>query len=167
MSDVKLSLTQRQYMLLMELVTSLPRALSGIGGTDSSLESIPVTPGDGSLVATPTSEIPPSEFGVNLEPELALAKKAEGMWTTLNFSFEVSSIALELYGPDAVNASDLKKNSIARFALLKAYVGFKQLSDGASEANFALKTLAFSSTRSGSCVFRDIIPATTHDGNQM
>lgn len=166
MSDVKLSLTQRQYTLLMGLVDSLPRALSDISGSDTSPESMPVT-ADGSVATTPTSEKPPSEFAVNLEPELAVAKNADGMWPTLNFAFEVGSIALELYGPDAIVESDLKKNSIARFALLGSHVGFKQLSDGAAEANFSFKTLAFTSTRSANSVFRDIIPATTHEGNQM
>ncbi len=167
MSDVKMSLTQRQYMLLMAIANSLPKALSGVSDTDAFNESMPVTPVDGSLPDTPTSEKTPSESGVNLEPELAVSKNADDMWTTLSFVFSVSSIALELHGPDAIAESELKKNSIARFALVKTHVGFKQLSDGASEADFSLKALAFSSTRSANSVFRDIIPAAEHDGNQM
>ena len=153
-------------MLLIALVDSLPRALTGISDSDLTPESMPATPA-GSIVATPTSEEPPSEVSVNLGPELGVVQTADGIWTTLKFGFSVGSIALELYGLDAIVDKDLKKNSIARFALVKTNVGFKQLSDGASEANLSLKTLAFSSTRSVNNVFRDIIPATAHDGDQM
>ena len=170
MSDVRLSLTQRQYMLLMDLVNTVTRALSGISETDISPNSIPATPIDGSAVGTPISEKPGSEFEVNLEPELAVVKTNntdESMWTTLHFSFDVASIALELYGLDAIIDDDLQRHSIARFVLLKTHVGFKQLSDCAAEANLSLKALAFTSTRSVSSVFRDIIPASEHDGDQM
>ena len=62
---------------------------------------------------------------------------------------------------------DLKQHSIARFALVKSHLGMKRLSDGAMEAEFSLNTLAFSSTRKGNSVHRDIIPHTTQSGNQM
>ena len=163
-----LSLTQRQYMLLMALVNTLPKALSDVNDTEASAQSIPVTPASGSVPGTPTSEKPSSDYGAHLEPELSIVDRdGDNIWTTLSFEFSVSSIALELYGPDAVVESDLKKNSIARFGLIKSHVGYKQLSDGASEAEFSLKALAFTSTRSADSVFRDIIPAAEHDGNQM
>jgi len=167
MSDVKLSLTQRQYMLLMELVNSLPRALNDVGDTGVSAESMPVTPASASAPDTPTSEKAPSDSGVNLQPELSVSQNGDTIWTTLIFDFSVSLVALELYGPKAIVESDMKKNSIARFALVESKVGFKQLSDGASEADFSLKALAFTSTRSANSVFRDIIPSAEHDGNQM
>lgn len=167
MSDVILSLTQRQYMLLIDLMESLPRALNNVGDEVSPQSvSVPSTPASNSEPDTPVSEHPPMDPVVNLEPELAVVKGAEGMWTKLDFVFSVGTVALEVYDAEALEESDLPKHSIARFALVKTHVGFKQLSDGAMEAEFSLKTLAFSSTRSAKSVFKDIIPSATHDGNQ-
>ncbi|WWD17860.1 hypothetical protein CI109_102304 [Kwoniella shandongensis] len=170
MSDVKLSLTQRQYILLMGIVEALPRALSDLSETDISPESMPDTPATISTPETPMNESP-EDPGVNLEPELVVVKAdnqdAAKLWTSLDFVFSVGQIALELYTVDAIVQEDLKQNSIARFALVKTHLGFKKLSDGAMEAEFSLKTLSFSNTRSGNSVFRDIIPSASHDGNQI
>ncbi|ODO11680.1 hypothetical protein I350_00464 [Cryptococcus amylolentus CBS 6273] len=173
MSDVKLSLTQRQYILLMSVLQSLPRALSfdDDDGDFSPDESTAITPNT-SVPPTPIGEEPPQITDVSLEPELVVAKVDDNtgdvkQWTSLDFVFSVNSIALEIYNVDAVAEEDLKQNSIARFALVGSHVGFKKLSDGAMEAELSLKTLAFSSTRSGNSVFRDIIPPASHNGNQV
>nr|XP_019015055.1 vacuolar protein sorting-associated protein vps13 [Kwoniella pini CBS 10737]OCF53836.1 vacuolar protein sorting-associated protein vps13 [Kwoniella pini CBS 10737] len=173
MSDVKLALTQRQYVLLLSVLEALPRALNDLGDADVSPESIPATPASISRVDTPNNESPSEEeeSRVNLEPELAVAKLKDRdsvqLWTALDFVFSVGTIALEVYTNDAIAPEDLKNTSIARFALVKTHLGFKKLSDGAMEAEFSLKTLSFSSTRSGNSVFRDIIPPAPHDGNQI
>jgi len=170
MSNVKVSLTQRQYVLLMELVEAVPRALSDISEADIAPESLPDTPIDTSTPPTPASEMQESESGVNLEPELTVAQKGKNdvqIWTTLDLVFSVNSIALELYDGEAQNEEDLVKYSIARFALEQTHVGMKQLSDGAMEAEFSLKALSFSNTRAGASVFRDIIPSAEHKGKQV
>jgi len=170
MSNVKVSLTQRQYVLLMELLEAVPRVLSGISDADISPESMPDTPIDTSTPPTPVNEVEDSESGVNLEPELAVAKTNKGdkqIWTTLDLVFSVNSIALELYDGEAQSEDDLAKYSIARFALEQTHVGMKQLSDGAMEAEFSLKALSFSNTRAGGSVFRDIIPSAEHKGKQV
>jgi vacuolar protein sorting-associated protein 13A/C len=169
MSDVKLSLTQRQYILLMGLTEALPRALSDIGAAaDVIVDSLPDTPGTTTAPSTPLSEHAPSEPGADLGPELSITKSTNpDVWTTLDFTFSVGTIALELYTMDAHVEDDLKTYSIARFALVQSQLGFKQLSDGAMEAQFSLRTLSFSSTRSGNSVFRDIIPPVAHEGNQV
>ncbi|WVQ82769.1 hypothetical protein IAT38_004901 [Cryptococcus sp. DSM 104549] len=173
MSDVKMSLTQRQYILLMGVLESLPRALSSVGDSEVSPESMPETPANLSTPPTPISEEPPEEQdpSVSLEPELAVVKavdhEGQKLWTALDFVFSVGQVALEIYGVDALQDADLKGNSIARFALVKTHLGFKKLSDDAMEAEFSLKTLSFKSTRSGSSVFRDIIPPADHEGNQV
>jgi len=168
MSDVKLAFTQRQYMLVMNLLEVLPRALSDIESAETSSESMPITPASSTAPPTPRSETPTSEPGADLGPELSVtqAKNAD-VWATLDFSFSVGTIALELYTLEAQTEDNLKANSIARFALVQSKLGFKQLSDGAMEAQFSLKTLSFSNTRAGNSVFRDIIPPATHDGNQV
>lgn len=168
MSDVKLSLSQRQYLLLIGIMQSLPRALSV---SSEEIESPPDTPTTASVPPTPLSEKAQSEAGVDLEPELSVTKSSaaggSGPWTSLDLDFSVNSIALELYAVDAHEHDDFRNNSIARFALEKTHAGMKQLSDGSMEANFSLKTLSFANTRSGNSVFRDIIPTASHDGNQM
>ncbi|WVQ62160.1 uncharacterized protein L199_000298 [Kwoniella botswanensis] len=172
MSDVKMSLTQRQYVLLMGILESLPRALSDIDEDEIDPESFPVTPATESRIDTPNVKTPAEEEpNVNLEPELAVIKSDNNgpaqLWTALDFVFSVGSIALEVYTNDAIVPEDLKNCSIARFALVKPHLGFKKLSDGAMEAEFSLKTLSFLSTRSGNSMFRDIIPPATHEGNQI
>ncbi|WWC86271.1 uncharacterized protein L201_001144 [Kwoniella dendrophila CBS 6074] len=172
MSDVKLSLTQRQYGLLMSVIEVLPRAISDIGDADIAPESIPATPATLSRTDSPTSESPPNDDpNVSLEPELAVIKSdgdgSAQLWTVMDFVFSVGSVALEVYTNDAIVTEDLKNCSIARFALMKTHLGYKKLSDGAMEAEFSLKTLSFLSTRSGNSMFRDIIPPAKHEGNQI
>lgn len=165
MSDVKMSLTQLQYTLLMSIIQALPRALSSL--------SEPVATGDTPLPSTAVSTAPATPMSetdtqVDLQPELAITEsKAGSLWTTMLVDFTVNSISLEVYTVQAINAGDLETYSIARFGLMKTHVGLKQLSDGAMEAEFSLKTIAFTSTRAGKSVFRDIIPPASHDGNQV
>jgi vacuolar protein sorting-associated protein 13A/C len=171
MSDVKMSLTARQYVLLMNVLQALPRALSGSDeDDDDEMAPSPNTPSTISVPPTPARK-QSSDHLVNLEPELTVVpsgdSKEETPWNAMFLVFNVGSIALEIYDADAVEEKDLQAHSIARFALVKSHLGYKKLSDGASEAEFSLNTLAFSSTRSGKSVFRDIIPHTTQNGNQM
>nr|ODO02780.1 vacuolar protein sorting-associated protein vps13 [Cryptococcus depauperatus CBS 7855] len=171
MSDVKLSLTQRQYLLLMGVIEALPRALNIADDGDLSPVSVEAATPNTSIPPTPVTEEPLNEPHVNLEPELAVAtdgdSKTVKLWSTLDIVFSVGSVAMEIYTTDAITEDDLQRNSIARFALVKPHLGLKKLSDGAMEAEFALRTLSFSSTRSGDSVFRDIIPPTSHNGNQV
>lgn len=161
MSDVKLALTQRQYTLLMSVLESLPRALGEVADAEESMAPTPEL----STPSTPAEE--PTDANVNLEPELAIVTPSAELWTSLDLVFSVKSVALELYTNDAVTQQDLKANSIARFTLVQSQLGLKMLSDGAMEAEFSLKTIAFMSTRAGGSAFRDIIPATDHGGNQV
>ena len=172
MSEVKLSLTQRQYMLLMSVVGSIPRVLSDADVGDISPESIPGTPSRSvSIPATPVNEEVPLDHQVNLEPELAVVKSPNGtdpdVWTSRTVTFSVKSIALEIYAVDAHHEDELQKHSIARFALVQSKFDLQQLSDGAMSLNFALKTLSFTNTRTGNSVFRELVPPAAHDGNQI
>lgn len=170
MSDVKLSLTQRQYVLLMCVLEALPRALNDVSDAETPAESLEDTP-ETSTPSTPDSVEIREATGVSLEPELVVSQDQRQLdvklWTAFDFVFSVDTIALEIYSVDAITEDDLKSNSIARFALVKSHLGFKKLSDGATEAEFSLKTLSFSNTRTGNSVFRDIIPPASHEGNQI
>lgn len=175
MSDVKMSLTQRQYVLLMEVVEAIPRALAGLSEDDE--ESMPPTP----LTEPPTpidlTMASATDSGMNtpmtpveetdLAPELKIPPGGDSVWTTLDFEFSVKSIGLEVYNADAITEEDLSKHSIARFSLIGSHLGLKSLSNSAMEAEFTLKTLAFSSTRAGNSVFRDIVPQLANEGDQI
>jgi vacuolar protein sorting-associated protein 13A/C len=169
MSDVKMGLTAKQYVLLMDVLKALPRALSS-EEEDEDDSSMPITPTTASAPPTPARN-QSSDHMVNLEPELSIVaaqgSNEEAPWNAMDLVFDVGSIALEVYDEHAIEEKDLKDHSIARFALVKSHLGFKKLSDGATEAEFTLNTLAFMSTRSGKSVHRDIIPHTTQNGNQM
>jgi len=174
MSDVKMSLTQRQYILLMEVLESIPRALAGL--SDEEEESVPPTP---LTISAPPTPSPASEGDgtatpvtpaqdTDLAPELVVSRaRGDGVWTTLDFEFTVKSIGLEVYNANAFKEEDLQKHSIARFSLIGSHLAFKTLSNSAMELEFTLKTLAFSSTRVGNYVFRDIVPQLSNEGNQM
>lgn len=170
MSDVKLQLTQRQYVLVMAVLEAVPRALSELD--DEEETSQPQTPE--SITAPPTpigEEESTSDLAgaadTNLEPELVIASKNDGVWTSLDLVFKVNSIAMEVFGADALAAADLRKHSIAKFSLIGSHLSLKTLSNSAMEAEFSLKTLAFSSTRAGNSAFRDIVPELSNDGNQL
>lgn len=172
MSDVKMSLTARQYVLLMDVIKALPRALSVDDvEVDEEVSSSVTSSATATQPTTPANELSSSDHLVNLEPELTVVNshdsKEPAIWTALVLVFDVGSIALEVYDVDAIHQEDIKSHSIARFALVKSHLSYKRLSDGATEAEFNLNTLAFSNTRSGNSVFRDIIPHTTQNGNQM
>ena len=163
MSDVKMSLTQRQYALLMSVLQSLPRALSDATEA-ATVESGTVTP----QPQTPSEST--AETSVDLRPELSVSERIKGnseLWTSLDVQFAISSIALEVFTEAAITLEDQKMHSIARFALVDTTLSMKQLNDGAMEAEFGLSTISFSSTRSGKTAFRDIIPAVTHGGKQI
>ena len=167
MSDVKMSLTQYQYTLLMEVVQALPRALGG----DDEEEEDEETPPSTATPGTPADQSQESDARISLEPELAVATsddiKDSVARIKTSLVFTVGNIALEIYSVDALEDANLKQNSIARFALQGTHVELKQLSDSSMEVAFSLDTLSFVNTRAGNSVFRDIIPSSTHGGKQV
>lgn len=171
MSDVKMNLTQTQYVLIMALLQSIPQALNTFN-EDEEEEDTEILPID----SPATESVPPTPIGYDtdadtvLEPELALAPSAKdsSVWTKLDAVFTVKAIGIEVYGAQAYTEDDLAKNSIARFKLIGPHLAIKSLSDNAMEAEFALKSLAFHNTRSeASSCFRDLIPELRNKGNQI
>ena len=68
MSDVKMSMTQRQYALLMSVLQSLPRALSDASEA-ATIESGTQTP----VSEAPSEELP--DTSVDLRPELSVSER--------------------------------------------------------------------------------------------
>ncbi|CAK5280530.1 unnamed protein product [Mycena citricolor] len=170
-SDVRLFLTQVQYVQLIQLAGSIPRVLSA--DTD-----LPDT-------AQPVQELPPSpslsidddddddddedEAVADLEPELKPGTTSGGRvaWTTLDLVVVVDAVKLHLYDASATKESNLKEHGIARFALNSNSLRFKMLNDGSGEAQVVLKSFTVGNTRAGTSKFREIIPAAQHDRNQF
>jgi vacuolar protein sorting-associated protein 13A/C len=107
MSDVKMALTAKQYVLLMDVVKALPRALSS-EEEDEDETSMPVTPATASAPPTPARN-QSSDHMVNLEPELSIVtaqgSNEEAPWNAMDFVFDVGSIALEVYDEQAIDRS--------------------------------------------------------------
>ncbi|KAH6917385.1 vacuolar protein sorting-associated protein vps13 [Coprinopsis sp. MPI-PUGE-AT-0042] len=155
-SDVKLHLTQKQYMLLMQLSRSIPLAFSeNPERSEAKKDLAPSMPGAD------------AKSTVNLEPELRNSSEGNPIWTTLDLVVTVGAVKLHLYDEQAVSEAQLKEHGIARFALNDNSLRLKQLNDGSMEAQVILRSFTMSNTRPGPTKFREIIPAAQHERNQF
>ncbi|KAG2159854.1 vacuolar protein sorting-associated protein 13 [Suillus bovinus] len=160
-SDVKLYLTQTQYILLMKFAQSIPKVLvASPEGNVQALElaSPPVSSSDSGGTT--------SDHLVNLEPELHIVDGIRA-WTTVDLVASVKMVKLHLYDSLATHEENLEDHSIVRFALNGSSLRYKSISDGAAEAQVVLKSFTMSNTRPGGSKFREIIPAADHDRNQF
>ncbi|KAF7339474.1 hypothetical protein MSAN_02161700 [Mycena sanguinolenta] len=164
-SDVRLHLTQVQYVLLIRLSQSIPRVFSGGPDVPPSVQPAPSTKSIAKVSDTRLEPLPVAD----LQPELKIVSGANGQrpWTTVDLVVIVNAVKLHLYDALAVDASSLKEHGIARFALNNNTLRLKLLSDGAGEAQVVLKSFTMGNTRPGSSKFREIIPAAQHDRNQF
>ncbi|KAF7347835.1 hypothetical protein MVEN_01541000 [Mycena venus] len=163
-SDVRLHLTQVQYVLLIRLSQSIPRIFSG--GPDAA-PSVQPPPSTKSISQTSNTQSQPLPL-VDLQPELKTGgANGRRPWTTVDLVVVVNAVKLHLYDALATDTSNLKEHGIARFALNNNTLRLKLLSDGAGEAQVVLKSFTVGNTRPGSSKFREIIPAAQHDRNQF
>ncbi|KAJ7487596.1 vacuolar protein sorting-associated protein 13 [Mycena galericulata] len=162
-SDVRLHLTQVQYVLLIRLSQSIPRIFSG--GPDAPAPVVQPAPSTKSV----SQDVDTQPHVVDLQPELRMSTSANGQrpWTTMDLVVVVNAVKLHLYDVLATKDSNLKEHGVARFALNNNTLRLKMLSDGASEAQVVLKSFTIGNTRPGLSKFREIIPAAQHDRNQF
>ncbi|TFK30442.1 vacuolar protein sorting-associated protein vps13 [Coprinopsis marcescibilis] len=155
-SDVKLHITQRQYILLVQLSRSIPRVFSD-------------SPATGNLpaVGNGTQTAHPNHAPVNLQPELRSSDVGSPTWTSLDLVVTVNVLKLHLYDETVVSEDQMKEHGIARFALNDNSLRLKQLADGSTEAQIILRSFTMSNTRPGPTKFREIIPAAQHERNQF
>ena len=170
MSDVKMNITQAQYGFIISLSQSIPRAFSSDDDDDDySLPPSRQTPSPlpveaGSKVQGET---------VDLLPELGMiAKRADGesvvLKSSLELTFSVGTVYLEIFTADAITPESLKDSSIARFSLNETGVKYKMLSNGSIEAEVVVRSFTVHDTHTSRLTkFREIIPATSHDGHQF
>lgn len=141
----KLTLTQYQYAMLMDVVSAVPKALHNVDDTSSpdeeeiALESLQEESTEDTPLDSPTQ----SETSV--------------VSTKMSFAFEVPGVTLELFDAVAKTNADLDGHSIAQFKLSTVKVKYDTKSDGSSEATVALKAFSISNTRAGRSVHRELI----------
>ncbi|GAA94842.1 hypothetical protein E5Q_01496 [Mixia osmundae IAM 14324] len=174
MSDVKIGLTQAQYGFAMSLSQSIPRALAS---TQEELDEDAEEEAAHPMPAPPITngETSPDENKetVDLLPELSsIAHGQNGeivrLWISLELSFAVQSVGLELYTAAAIDPATLDSASLARFALTGTKLSFKSLNNGSSEAELSLSKFTLHDTRTAvQTKWREIIPASKHESAQF
>lgn len=172
MSDVKLSLTQAQYILVMQVVQAIPRVLAVAPEAETSAEKSAVSTPAISRKVSDSGKGSTPEATVDMVPELGLTAHTESgkdiaRWSTVDVVFSVKTLRLQLFDKNATKEATLKESGIARFALNDNVVRFKMLSDGSTQTELILKSFTIGNTRVGNSRFREIIPAAQHDRNQF
>src|ERR1700733_2642793 len=158
MTDVKMSLTQKQYVSLMGLLQAVPRVFA----LENDSDTLPL---EGASSPRPVGEKTGGSAldttAVDLSPELRLPESTQQQITRskLDLVFQVKSIRLNLYNEKALRETDFKETGIARFALTDSTIRFKMLGGGALEAEVVLQTFTMTNTKPGRSRFREIIPA--------
>ncbi|GAA5925213.1 hypothetical protein JCM10213_008734 [Rhodosporidiobolus nylandii] len=176
LSDVKVKLTQAQYGLLMRLAQSIPSAFALDDDEVDEAALLEHTP----LPSPPPEKKEPSkpadvdaEQTVDLLPELPkVAKGPDGqtveLKSTLELTFAVQTVYLELFTEAATSVETLEEASLARFSLNDTAVKYKMLSNSSIEAEVAIRSFTVHDTRPARLTkFREIIPATRHSGHQF
>lgn len=168
-SDVKLALTQAQYILLVQLSQAIPRVLAVAPEAERAAEVSSTTPPSSS---TPGPAVDDSEPKVDLTPELGMTAHTESgqdvyLWNSIDVAVNVKAIRLQLFDQRATLETTLRESGIVRCSLTDSQVRFKMLSDGATQTEVTLKSFTINNTRAGSSRFREIIPAAQHSRNQF
>ncbi|ORY90221.1 hypothetical protein BCR35DRAFT_261800 [Leucosporidium creatinivorum] len=168
MSDVKMNLTQAQYGFLISLSQTIPRAFA-FADDEMDDESLSIEPTPAPTPPTKDDNAP----AIDLLPELStVAKKPDGstvpLKSSLELTFAVGTVYLELFTEAAITTDSLKEASLARFSLNETSVKYKMLSDGSMEAEVTIRSFTVHDTRPARLTkFREIIPATKHAGHQF
>lgn len=170
MSDVKMNLTQTQYGFVINLLQTIPRAFALVDDEDLE-DSLPAL--DVEVPAPSTDGHADSAETVDLMPELSsVARAADGhiiqLQSSLELTFTVGTIYLEVFDAKAWSKETLKDASLARFSLNSTGLKYKMLSNGSMEAELVVRSFTVHDTRTTiQTKFREIIPATSHSGHQF
>ncbi|TFK77101.1 vacuolar protein sorting-associated protein 13 [Pluteus cervinus] len=167
-TDVRLSLTQLQYQLLLVLAQTIPRVFS---------VSSPEVPGEAAIIRRATMQEPsmsgPSSSPlssplatVNLEPELIVDSAMLPNGTNIDLLVKIPAINLQLYD-GAATEETLKEHGIVRFGLTDNILRLKMLFDGSMEAQVVLRSFTINNLRPKPSRFKELIPAATHERNQF
>ncbi|GAA5827080.1 hypothetical protein JCM11251_002234 [Rhodosporidiobolus azoricus] len=177
MSDFKIKLTQAQYGLLIHLSQTIPSAFA-LGDSDVDESAVlaqahlPTPPAKDEVPAGKQEQQKRKE-GVDLLPELSrVAHGPDGetvrLKSTLEVSFAIKTVYLELFTEAATSVDSLEEASLARFSLNDTDIKYKMLSNSSMEAEVAIRSFTVHDTRPARLTkFREIIPASRHSGHQF
>ncbi|KAL9941010.1 hypothetical protein V8E36_000498 [Tilletia maclaganii] len=173
MSDVQIKLTQEQYIFVMALTQSIPRAFTWEqDDTPLGAQAPPLPARNSEKKTVEAAKVGPAGPTVDLLPELGtVAHDADNevqVFPSLDLHFRVNLINVELFTDAATDQETLHKASLAKSAINGTDVKFKMLNNSAMEADVALKSFTVADTRPDKDTkFREIIPAVKHDAHQF
>ncbi|THH34126.1 hypothetical protein EUX98_g96 [Antrodiella citrinella] len=164
-SDVLLHLTQIQYHLLIALLNSISRAVA----VPSDSLSSGIAPHESSQIHAETPAVTDNtDSSVELLPEIRThPTNGQLIWNALDLVVTLETVKLHLYDEQATDESKFGNCGIASFALHSTSLRAKMLSNNAKEVELVLKSFTMKNTRPGNSKFREIIPAASHDRNQV
>ncbi|EXX73461.1 Vps13p [Rhizophagus irregularis DAOM 197198w] len=157
MSDVKMSLTEKQYKYLFDLSNTIPRAFSSIESTNESTSNSLTSPSQYSKDSSASGTSSSQKDEEVVEP-----------WTTIDLIFDVNQIYLEIFSRDDSQTKSLSDTSLSKFCLNKTKVKYKMLSDKSMEAELSLQSATLNDTRTNvQNVYREILPAVNKETAQF
>lgn len=168
-----MTLTERQYALLMSLLQTIPKAFSTSEAEREEdailLERSPIPTASSSPPRSSSPETAAAgETTVDLLPELpVVAHTPNGdikLHSATEVSFKVNTVSLDLFGEKAVDVATLKSAGLIRFALNGTRANLKMLNDGSMEAELGIRSFRIVDTNySRNTKWRDIVPASKHN----
>src|SRR5687767_5075237 len=106
MSNVKMSLTQKQYKFLLDLSNSVTRAFSGNDSKSPKKE-----------FNSPDTASSPSTYPKSLQNIDSPAKEeTENPWISVDLAFKVKQINLEIFSGDGSQVKELSESSLSKFS---------------------------------------------------
>ncbi|EJU02006.1 hypothetical protein DACRYDRAFT_22408 [Dacryopinax primogenitus] len=172
-SDVKVNLTQNQYLVHMSILQDLPQVFDTEEDVDDRLITASQSLGSSLGNVSPHAEAEePQQLLIDLGPELGSVGRSEGngivrLWTKLAVSLDLAAVTLQLYDRKATRKEELQSSGIASFSMNGTSCRLKMMSDGSIESEVVLTSLVMTNLRAGSTRFREMIPAAKHNGRQV
>ena len=160
MSDIHLMLTQQQYTLLLAILRSVPEAFA-VPEEDADLDT-------GDTPPLPLASAHENAMAVDRVQAAQAAPPAEAVPTLYHGHFDVHNVTLDLYDETATAKAKLEAGQLFRFTLSDALLKMHQHPRTGLEAEVSLQSLSATDTRpSRETHFREVIPASSHDGKQF
>nr|CAG8504476.1 8535_t:CDS:10 [Entrophospora candida]CAG8514013.1 6898_t:CDS:10 [Entrophospora candida] len=158
MSNVNMSLTQKQYKFLLDLSNSVTTAFSGNGSKSPKKE-----------FDSPDTTSSPSTYPKSLQNIDSPAKEEnEKPWISVDLAFKVKQINLEIFSGDGSQVKELGESSLSKFSLNETNIKFQMLTDGSIEAELQLKSATLVDTRHNiKNVYKEILPAVNKNTSQF
>ncbi|CAG8609296.1 9150_t:CDS:10, partial [Funneliformis caledonium] len=157
MSDVKMSLTEKQYKYLFDLSNTIPRAFGTSESTDKNTSGSPTSPSQH-----------PRNSGATETSSSQKDDEVVQTWTTIDLKFIVNQIYLEIFSGDGFQAKTLSDTSLSKFCLNETKIKYSMESNSSMTAEFSLQSATLNDTRPNvKNAYREILPAVNKDAPQF